>query len=46
MGGKPFCHKGKQGGGSEEQMAVHRLVFRAVTVVMQYNMESRPLFDV
>lgn len=46
MGGKPFRHKGKQGGGSEERMAVHRLVFRAVTVVMQYNMESRPLFDV
>jgi hypothetical protein len=47
MGGKPFRHKGKQGGGSKEQMAVHKLVFRAITVVMQYNMESgRPLFDV
>ncbi len=47
MGGEPFHNKGKQGGGSTERMAVHKLVFRAITVVMQYNMESgRPLFDV
>ena len=47
MGGQAFRHKGKQGGGSMERMAVHKLVFRAITVVMQYNMESgRPLFDV
>jgi hypothetical protein len=46
MGGGPFRHKGKQGGGSEERLAVHKLVFRAVTVVMQYNLENVPLFDV
>jgi hypothetical protein len=47
MGGEPFRHKGKQGGGSAERLAVHKLVFRAVTVAMQYNLENgRPLFDV
>jgi hypothetical protein len=47
MGGLPFCHKGKQGGGSAERMRVHKLVFDAFTVVMQYNMEAgRPLFNV
>ena len=47
MGGEAFRHKGKQGGGSTERMAVHGLVFHAITVVMQYNMENgRPLFGV
>ena len=46
MGGGPFRHKGKQGGGSAERLAVHKLVFRAVTVVMQYNLENVPLFDI
>ena len=47
MGGDSFRHKGRQGGGSKERMAVHGLVFDAITVVMQYNMESGfPLFDI
>lgn len=46
-GGKPFRHKGKQGGGSSERMRTHAVVFDAITVVMQYNMEhGSPLFDV
>ena len=47
MGGDSFRHKGRQGGGSKERVAVHGLVFDAITVVMQYNMESGfPLFDI
>ena len=47
MGGSSFRHKGKQGGGSRERMAVHGLVFDAITVVIQYNLESGfPLFDI
>jgi hypothetical protein len=47
MGGAPFRHKGKQGGGSQERMRVHGLVFDAITVVIQYGLESDdPLFDV
>lgn len=46
-GGDAFRHKGKQGGGAQERLAVHKLVFDAITVVMQYNMENgRGLFDV
>ena len=47
MGGAAFRHKGKQGGGSQERMRVHGVVFDAITVVMQYGLENdAPLFDV
>jgi hypothetical protein len=47
MGGLAFRHKGKQGGGAKERLAVQKLVFGAITVVMQYNMENgRSLFKV
>ena len=47
MGGPAFRHKGKQGGGAKERMAVHKIVFDAITVVMQYNLENgRSLFKV
>lgn len=40
-----FRHNGKQGGGAEGKMAMHKLVFDAVTVVQQYALETdRPLF--
>ena len=39
-GEQAFHHKGKQGGGAKERLLVHKLVFDAITVVMQYNMES------
>ncbi|KAL3796459.1 hypothetical protein HJC23_004256 [Cyclotella cryptica] len=47
FGGKSFCHKGRQGGGSKERVRVHELVFDAVPVLMPYNMKNgSPLFDV
>jgi hypothetical protein len=47
MGGLAFRHKGKQGGGAKERLAVQKLVFGAITIVMQYNMENgRSLFKV
>ena len=46
LGGPSFRHKGKQGKGSQGRLEVHRLVFDAVIVVMQYTLESGyPLFD-
>ena len=36
----------KQGGGKAERLRVHNLVFTAISVVMQYNMETSPLFNV
>ena len=47
LGGESFRHKGKQGEGSKGRMAVHRLVFDAIIVTMQYTIEAGvPLFDV
>jgi hypothetical protein len=47
MGGSSFRHKGKRGGGAKGKMAYHGLVFDAITVVMQYALETDgPLFDV
>lgn len=36
-GGKPFHNKGQQGGGSQEQMAVYKLVFHAITLSCSTN---------
>lgn len=47
MGGESFRHRGKRGGGAKGKMAFHGLVFDAITVVMQYALETDgPLFDV
>ena len=46
-GGSSFRHKGKRGGGAKGKMAFHGLVFDAITVVMQYSLETDgPLFDI
>ena len=44
--GTTFWHHGKHGGGIKEKIQVHRLIFDAISVVSQYDLENgNPLFD-
>ena len=44
--GTSFRHKGEKATGSKGKIELHGLVFDAITVVLQYDLENgNPLFD-
>lgn len=47
LGGRAFRNKGPRRGGAQGKMALHGMIFNAITVVMQYGLENgSPLFDI